>query len=148
MRIPITMCHGINPSRQPPFDAHHVVGYFRIASELGFRSISYDDLARWRAAEAALPERSIMFDFDHPAASTYRDIAPIMRRYGLAGNIFVNTAPMTKDLPTGEWMTWDEIRDLIDAGWHVGAHTHDHPRMSDLATEDPSGALIREQFDR
>ena len=146
MRIPITMCHGTSRRRQPPLDAKHFEGYFRIASELGFQSISYDDLADWRSGSAPLPERPIMFDFDHPARSIRREILPIMQRFGFTGNIFVNTSPMTKDYPTGEWMTWDEIRDLMSAGWHIGSHMHNHFKMSYLARKDPSGALIREQF--
>jgi len=148
MRIPIAMCHGTSRRRQPPLDAQHLEGHFRIAAELGFQSISYDDLARWRAGEGTLPQRPIMFDFDHPAASIRHEILPLMEGYGFAGNLFVHTAPLTKAYPTGEWMTWGEIRELMEAGWHIGSHMHNHFKMSYLAQHDPSGALIRQQFER
>jgi len=148
MRIPITMCHGTNWRRQPPLDARHLEGHFRIASELGFRSIAYNGLADWRTGRAKLPDRSIMFDFDHPAGSIRRQIWPIMREFGFTGNLFVNTSPMEKKYPTGENMTWDEIRELMNAGWNIGSHMHNHYNMSYLARKDPSGALIREQLEK
>jgi lipoate synthase len=67
MRIPITMCHGITwqpkPKKERPYlnwvTAERFETYFQIASEMGFQSISYDDLARWRSGESDLPERPI-----------------------------------------------------------------------------------------
>ena len=150
MRIPITMCHGVSVDRQPPLDAEHFEGYFRIASEMGFESISYDDLAAWRADGLELPARPIMFDFDHPAKSLRHEIFAIMERFGFRGNLFVNTAPMAEmyagampDLADRAWMTWDEIAELMAAGWLIGAHTHSHPNLSELSATDPSGEKVR-----
>ena len=71
------MCHGTNRGRKPPLDAKRFEGYFHIASQLGFQSISYDDLADWRDGNATLPNHPIMFDFDHPAASIRHEILPM-----------------------------------------------------------------------
>lgn len=150
MRIPITMCHGTNAKREPPLDAGHLETYFRIAAELGFQSISYEELAAWRAGQAALPERPIMFDFDHPVKSIHAELAPLMARYEYRGNLFINTKPL-EDMYAGglpedqlrQWMTWEELQELMAAGWHLGAHTHSHPNLSKLSVEDPSGAQVR-----
>jgi hypothetical protein len=58
VRIPITMCHGT--SWQPQKAKHQknlltVERYFGVAAELGFQSISYDELALWRSGNADLP---------------------------------------------------------------------------------------------
>ena len=155
MRIPITMCHGVNPNRQPPLDAEHLEGYFRIASDLGFTSISYDDLVSWRNGEETLPDRPIMFDFDHPSKSIRHVIQPLMGRYGYKGNLFVNTGWMEElysaaipNFESRKCMIWEELQELMAAGWHIGAHTHTHPNLSDLGSQDPSGALIREELEK
>lgn len=133
MRIPITMCHGVTwqpkPKKERPY-LHRLTEerfetYFRIASEMGFQSISYDDLANWRAGELQLSERPIMFDFDHPDWSIGRVIEPIMSQFDYRGNLFINTSPMEK-LDNPYHMTWEEIQYLIDIGWHIGSHTHNH----------------------
>lgn len=155
MRIPITMCHGVNPRREPPLDAEHFATYFRLAAELGFTSISYDDLAAWRTGQAELPARPILFDFDHPSRSIRDAILPIMERFGFRGNLFINTKPL-EDMYAGgapddqsrPWMTWEEIRGLMAAGWHIGAHTHSHPNLSELSLADPTGERLREELAR
>ena len=79
MRIPITMSHGLNVRRNPPLDAEHFAKCLRMASEMAFESISYNQLAAWRGGETGLPQRPIMFDFDHPTKSIRHEIHPIMQ---------------------------------------------------------------------
>jgi peptidoglycan/xylan/chitin deacetylase (PgdA/CDA1 family) len=43
-------------------------------------------------------------------------------------------------------MMWDEIGELAQAGWQIGAHTVTHPNLSELSTEDPSGNRLREEL--
>jgi len=155
MKIPITMCHGLNPNREPPLDVEHFESYFEMASELDFESIRYDHLAAWWFDETGLPDRPIMFDFDHPVKSIRHEIHPIMERFGFTGNLFVNTGPMAEmyssqmaDSEDRQFMTWEEIGDLLTAGWQIGAHTHTHPNLSDLSTKDPSGEQVRRELER
>ncbi len=152
-RIPITMCHGLNLDREPPFDAERFAGHCRIVSEMGFTSISYDQLSAWRRGEADLPMRPIMFDFDHPTKSIHHEIHPIMQDLGFRGNLFINTGPMEEmysgplpDFDARSWMTWEEIGRLMEAGWHIGAHTHTHPNLSELSTKDASGDAVRAEL--
>jgi peptidoglycan/xylan/chitin deacetylase (PgdA/CDA1 family) len=86
-----------------------------------------------------------MFDFDHPDWSIGKLIWPIMQRFGFKGNLFVNTSPMEK-IENPYYLKWPDLRDLMDDGWHIGAHTHRHYRMDYLAKKDPSGGLIREEL--
>ena len=151
MRIPITMCHGIQ--WQPNLRKHRkdlltkarFERYFAIASEMGFTSISYNDLHDWREGKATLPPRPVMFDFDHPDWAIAKIIWPIMQRYGFQGNLFVNTSPMEK-IGNMSYMKWDDLRALIEGGWHIGAHTYRHYGMDYLTKRDPSGSLIQEEL--
>ena len=147
------MCHGANPQREPPLDSMRFEAYFRTASEMGFESISYDDLAAWRDGRAELPARPIMFDFDHPTKSIRYEIQPAMRKFGFRGNLFIHTEPMEQmyagempDFAARPWMTWDEVKELADAGWNIGAHTHSHPDLSKLSTDDPTGRQVRREL--
>ena len=86
-----------------------------------------------------------MFDFDHPLKSIHSQIHPILARFGFRGNLFVNTGPM--ELPDDECMTWDEMGGLVEAGWHIGAHTVSHPDLSRLSLEDPDGEKLRAELE-
>ena len=151
VKIPVTMCHGVSTK----LSVDRFEEYFKIASDLGFRSINYCDLEAWFGNEITLPKNPIVFDFDHPVRSIYTDIFPIMKSYGFKGNLFVNTEPMEEMYSNGsfntdkrDYMTWEELRELADDGWTLGAHTHTHPNLSELATKDPSGELIRQELEK
>ena len=148
MRIPITMCHGIDGFApvNPALTIEDFKNYFRIASKMGFISISYDQLAAWFREEGDLPAKPIMFDFDHSVKSIRHEIYPVMKELGFKGNLFIYTAQMEElyakklpDFKDRKVMTWDEIGKLMDAGWHIGAHTHTHLGLS----KDVSGEIIR-----
>ncbi|MBM3934620.1 MAG: polysaccharide deacetylase family protein [SAR202 cluster bacterium] len=156
MRIPITMCHGIRSIDKNPMTAEHFDKLISIARELGFNSITYDELAKWRAGKAKLPKQPIMFDFDHPVKSMRYEVKDVMDRYGYTGNLFIYTFPYdagyTRNRPSwaslNEHMTWDDIREMRAGGWLIGAHTISHPNLSDLFVEDPSGEVLRTELDR
>lgn len=69
----------------------------------------------------------------------YRDnaitAAPILLRFGLPACFFIATDFIGTDrVPwwdqelgiRSEWMTWDDVRGLRDAGFEIGAHTRNH----------------------
>ena len=144
-RIPITMCHGTSDSGDYPLPRLHLTTLVGIAAELGFTSIDYDALAAWRDGSGDLPEHPIMFDFDHPAPSMRDGVHRVLSRHGYTGNLFVNTGWMDRTSEgygtTG--MRWEEVRELVAAGWHIGAHTVTHPNLSKLASQDPDGEKLR-----
>jgi len=151
--IPITMCHGVYDEGDYPLNKQHFDSLMRIARELGFESIDYNALAAWRKGESELPDRPIMFDFDHPRKSMRHEMHDVLDRYGYRGNLFVNTGPMTPGY-TGDpgncenAMTWNEIGELMDFGWHIGAHTVTHPDLSKLASQDPAGEKLQEELEQ
>jgi peptidoglycan/xylan/chitin deacetylase (PgdA/CDA1 family) len=149
------MCHGVQRSAQgdKPLTAEHFGRLMKIASDLGCQSIDYDDLAAWRNGTATLPERPLMIDFDHPVISMCYEVFEILSRYNFKGNLFINTGPLDTMYssplpPKGErqYMTWEEIGELVQAGWHIGAHTVTHPNLSQLSLEDPTGEKIRAEL--
>ena len=149
IRIPITMCHGINAQGDYPLTEDHLDMLVRIAQEMAFRSINYDDLAAWRDGTGGLPDRPIMFDFDHPVKSIRYGVHDVLSRYGYRGNLFINTGVMDPNNEGYgvETMTWDEIRELMDLGWHMGAHTTTHPNLSKLLAEDPTGETLGQELE-
>ena len=150
------MCHGVRarPERERDLTAAHFERLMRVPHELGFQSITYDQLAASRAGTGTLPERPLMIDFDHPVRSMRREVFAVLERFGFVGNLFINTGPLddlhSRPLPPDderEWMTWDELGELRAAGWHLGAHTVTHPNLSELSVQDPSGERIAWELD-
>jgi peptidoglycan/xylan/chitin deacetylase (PgdA/CDA1 family) len=159
-RIPITMCHGTQ--RQPvdrpgvgTLTPEHFRRQMELVRELGFESISYDDLAAWRAGTATLPAHPIMLDFDHPVISMRYEVRAILDDLGYRANLFVNTGVLDEmyrsPLPPRDerrFMTWEELGELRAAGWHIGAHTVTHPDLSRLSQVDPTGDRLRAELEQ
>jgi len=149
------MSHGIEKHARGklPLTTEKFRELIRIAAGLGFQSINYDDLAAWRDGGTALPRRPLMIDFDHPVLSMRYEVADILREFGFKGNLFINTGVLDEmyrhPLPAREsrdYMTWEEIGELKQMGWHIGAHTVTHPDLSQLAKIDPDGDLFRREI--
>ena len=85
MRIPVTMCHGICGGERA-LDVPRFRQYLAMARDLGFRTISYEQLAAWRAGRAELPPRPFLFDVDHPVASVHRELLPLTEALFVVAN--------------------------------------------------------------
>ena len=96
VRIPITMCHGIRHDGDYPLTSDHLERLVKIAAELNFESIDYNQLFQWFREGGKLPPRPIMFDFDHPVKSMRYEIHEVLSKYGYAGNLFINTGPVNE----------------------------------------------------
>jgi len=84
-------------------------------------------LARLRAGEA-LPERTVGITIDDAFRSVYTEAFPRLRKAGLPFTLFVATAAVDRGL--ADYMSWDQIRELRDAGVVIGSQTHTHLHMA------------------
>lgn len=89
--------------------------------------------------------------FDDAYRSVFELARPILERYGVPGTVFVPTAQAGREQPMSwpgidNWlggpheselipMSWQQLRELADAGWELGSHTRTHPRLTTLDDE-------------
>jgi|GEM_PF-445056 len=151
IKVPVTMCHGISSE----LTLERFREYLNISAQLGFNSINYDQLYTWLQRGDSLPKNPIMFDFDHPVLNIYSEIYPMMKEFNFTGNLFINSGyyeAVSKFLSPKDaalhCATWDQVGELMEAGWTIGAHTHTHPDLSDLAEVDYSGEIIAGEMDK
>lgn len=69
----------------------------------------------------------VLFQFDDGNVTDYTEALPILAEYGYPATTFVNT----DTVGGGGRLTLDQLRELRDAGWHVGNHTADHASLPD-----------------
>ena len=93
------MCHGFNER----LTSARFEQYLRIARELEFSTINYDQLYAWLTADSTLPARPLMIDVDHPVGSVPAEMFPLMEQYGFTGNLFVNTGYFSTMRATVRW---------------------------------------------
>lgn len=75
----------------------------------------------------SLPDRTVGLTIDDGYRSVYDEAFPRLRDAGLPFTVFVSTDPIDRGF--AGFMSWDQIRDLRDAGVTIGAHTATHLHM-------------------
>jgi peptidoglycan/xylan/chitin deacetylase (PgdA/CDA1 family) len=109
----------------------------------GYRATTFS-----RAVDGRGSGRQLAITFDDGFQSVYELAFPILRRLGAPATLYVPTSFVETSRPlvwdgTDRWlgtefeseltaMSWDGVRELRDAGWEIGAHSHTHPRLTQV----------------
>lgn len=100
----------------------------RYLNEHGYATLLFEDL------EKELPEKAVLVTFDDGFASVYRNAVPIMRKYGIKGNVFVPTKYVEEK--EEHFMSWENLRELCNnKEFSVAGHTHKHVDIRSLDEE-------------
>lgn len=112
----------------------------------GYRTVDLDELYKHVTGEHVLPRRSVALTFDDGYLDNWTYVAPLLRKYGCKGTVFVNPdfvdptesirptlddvwagKMKEQDLPVRGFMSWPELRALGDqAALKVEAHAMTH----------------------
>lgn len=120
-----------------------------------YRSVTFADALRAPGGNG----RVVAITFDDAFRSVYDIAFPMMRELGQVGTVYVPTAWPGREEPMcwdgiDHWsggphehellcMSWDQLRELRDAGWEVAAHTHNHPHLTQTPDDQLADELRR-----
>jgi peptidoglycan/xylan/chitin deacetylase (PgdA/CDA1 family) len=146
-RRSVILCyHGVGPTsiRLDPGFLRVRPDVFRAQLDLllgaGFDFVTVAELAE-RAAGAAPPPGLAALSFDDGMDDNHTVVLPILTELGLTATVYVATGLIGKPNP---WMAPDadtrmmdeaELRELAAAGFEIGAHSVNHPDLSQLDYE-------------
>ncbi|WP_003540435.1 polysaccharide deacetylase family protein [Desulfotomaculum nigrificans] len=148
--IPILMYHKVNPDprtgglglRVPPDKFEWQMKYLK---KNGYHTVSLVDVMDHFQKGKPLPDKPIVITFDDGYKDNHDFAYPIMKKYGFTGTVFVvsqaiggtNFFDVQKKLqPENKMMNWDEIKELDAAGFTIGAHTVNHPKLAEVSPEE------------
>ena len=81
-----------------------------------------------------LPENTIGISIDDADKSFYEVGWPKFKEMGFPVTLFVNTSTIHKN--NKNYLNWDQIRELVNEGVSIGAHSHSHYHMADLSIDE------------
>jgi len=76
-----------------------------------------------------LPDRTVGITIDDAYRSVYTEAFPRLKAAGLRFTLFVATDAVDRRLP--DFLTWDQVREMRDAGNDIGAHSASHLHMTE-----------------
>ena len=88
-----------------------------------------------------IPDRLVVLTFDDAARSHYEVARPILLRHRFGATFFISEG---WDFATNkkDYMTWEQIRALHEAGFEIGNHTLGHTALADRTALDGLAAQI------
>lgn len=104
------------------FDAH-----LRYLRDNGFTVIGLDTMVESLRDGRELPEKAVVITFDDGYISIYDTAFPMLQSYGYPFTLFLSTEPI--DNGQNNYMNWDQIREMSEAGVIIANHMVHHPYM-------------------
>jgi peptidoglycan/xylan/chitin deacetylase (PgdA/CDA1 family) len=109
----------------------------------GFRSVGLLEAAARLRNGDPLPERAYVVTFDDGYRSVYEEAFPVLQRYAITATVFLTVGKQRDEHPGQRlpsldqrpMLAWNEIREMLRAGIHFGAHTLTHPDLTRLTLE-------------
>ncbi len=110
----------------------------------GYTPILFRDLYDHWDGKKSLPEKPVLLTFDDGYLNNYTDALPILKEYGYRATIYVVVQTVGWDNawhnPASEvrikMVSWDQLKEMRAAGWEVGSHTMNHPRLHQLTLKE------------
>lgn len=133
---PILMYHHIG---YPPPDANAVRQDLTVSPELftqhlihlknlGYTSITMDDLWAALTRGTALPAQPVVITFDDGYDNAYDHAFPRLQDQAMVGTFFL----ISEFMGQPGYMTWEQAQEMLEDGMELGNHTRTHPDLSTL----------------
>lgn len=92
-----------------------------------FTVIALDSMIDSLRTGKPLPDRAIAITFDDGYISIYEEAFPMLQEFGYPFTLFLSTGPI--DDRQSNYMNWDQVREMSDAGVVIANHMVEHPYM-------------------
>ncbi|MFC1523246.1 polysaccharide deacetylase family protein [Thermodesulfobacteriota bacterium] len=95
----------------------------------GYTVISLQELATTLERGATPREKSVVITIDDGYLSTYTEAWPILKSFGFPFTVFIYVKGVDKRYRN--FITWDQIREMKEAGVDIQDHSYSHHRLGD-----------------
>lgn len=157
--IRVLMYHNIpaqKPAQVGPSFAVQASSFRRqleLLERWGYTSITFEDLHLCLAGELVLPKKPVIMTFDDAYADVYEVAFPMLREFGMKAVVFVLAdRSIRKNVWDNDYgavyplVTDEQILEMKAAGFEIGSHTINHPRLTSLVEKDAREEIARSRI--
>jgi biofilm PGA synthesis lipoprotein PgaB len=94
-----------------------------------FHVIELSEMVNALQSRRSIPEKSVAITFDDGYLSIYDTAFPLLEEFGFPFTLFVSTGPI--DRAQSNYMSWENIKEMANAGVTIANHLVEHPYMLD-----------------
>ena len=131
----------------------------------GWQIRSTSEIIDWLIDKSQIPEKTAAIHFDNGWLDTWKTARAVLDEFGAKALVYIiggateqgsvrsgvpqrwNLRTRTEGHVSSEdhrIMSWEQVHDLLDSGWEVGAHTLSHPRLTRVLAEQGPEEVRRE----
>lgn len=129
--VPILLYHrvGVSPTNNPYYiSPEKFEEQMKLLRDWEYTVIPVELLVKAIREGADLPPRPVIITFDDGDISVYTAAFPIMQKYGLTGVTYI----VGNYMGTEGYMSADQLKELVAAGWEMGSHSRSHRDLTRL----------------
>ena len=133
LNVPILMYHHVgNPGVAQTYSVDQAMFEWQMdyLEQQGYHTVSLDDIAAALATGSSLPDKPVAITFDDGWALQITDTLQVLLRHHFKATYYIIVDVTGKRAAT---MTWDQVRQLRDAGMWIGSHTLTHTSLPDAS---------------
>ena len=138
--IPILAYHQVNDRFDLSITRQKVSQFergIRFLYEQGYKAVSLEEIF---SSGENCDGKKVAFTFDDAYQDVYLNAFPLLQKFGFTASIFVITGYVGKynqwDYNWGKnrekHLSWDQIKEMADAGFNFGSHTVNHPDLTKI----------------
>ena len=127
----------------------------------GWTAVSTTRIVDWLTNGTDLPDKALALHFDNGWLDTVTVALPLLEDLGMPATCFPITdaiesategkstavRTLTEGMVEKPFVTWDQVLELVDSGWEIGAHTATHCKIGEVQETDGDEAVLREAED-
>jgi hypothetical protein len=137
VQVPILVYHHVRPipaglsvsERQYSVSPEEFESHLSYLRDNNFKSIRLTDIRDALKRGESLPEKPVVITFDDGRENQYVYAFPLLKEYGFSATFF----PFTNAIGRPDYVTWEQLAELRDAGNEIGSHAVFHPYMTRLS---------------
>lgn len=143
-RAVVVMYHRIGEAKYPSTNIRieQLEAHIKELTSGKYNVVPLPEVVAALRAKRKLPDRTVAITIDDAFTSVYREAWPRLRAAKLPFTLFLATGQIARE-PGGEYMTWDQVREMVKAGVTIGHHSVSHAHLPEQ-----SAARVAEEFDR
>ena len=118
-------------------------GHLEYLRDNNFHVMPLNEMVQALRDGQQIPDKSVAITFDDGYSSIYDTAFPMLQEFGMPFTLFVSTDPIDQGLRN--YMTWEQIREMSDAGVIIANHMVYHPYMLDREEGESDALWLQRQ---
>lgn len=137
--VPMLYYHSVNPSEANEIiiSPEKLKNQLMLIKNLGYNTITIDELNDYLTSNKNIPEKSIVISFDDGYMDNYTYAFPILKELNMKATIFL----ITSGIDDGYYLSSDQIEEMASYGIDFESHTVSHKKLDTLTYEEQLSEL-------